>query len=100
MMDSEVQKKAPRYVLATPGANKGYQDQNGNIHNSSSQLLSVFFAPALSGVLFSCASSPHVLTSTLQGRYHYLYFTNKEMRLREAKEPAGGHPANECKTMM
>lgn len=98
MMESEEQKKAPRYVLVTPGANKGDRDKNGNIH-SSSQLLSVFSAPALSGVLSSCVSSPHVLTSTLQGRYHYLYFTNKEMRLREVKEHAGGHPGNECKTM-
>lgn len=42
MKDSETQKSAPRYVLWTPGANKGYQNNHGTIDNSRSQLPSVF----------------------------------------------------------
>lgn len=93
MMDSEVQKTAPRYVLATPGHREGTR-----VSTATFPVPERFSATAQSTVLFSWVSSPHVLTCTLQGRYYYLYFTNKDIRLREVKERAGGHPANERKT--
>lgn len=58
-MDNWMPKKQPRYILLIPGENRAYQNNSGDIHNSSSQLLSIFSATSTEQcTFFMCIISP------------------------------------------